>query len=360
MVPPPLAQARDICLNPAMLRSILWLLPLLALVGCGDLPEPFIGNPGATGRLLAQPPTPRLVVPPAGNALLPDAGSQAMAADLAQALQAQEVPAVSGDPGRTDWRLVATASQRGAAVVPEFTVLDPQGKDRGKTEGAAVPVATWAAANPATLQQSAADAAPKIAALLTGIETAREKADPNSLYNRRAKVLVADVTGAPGDGNTSLTNQMRTHLALLGPTVQTTPGGADFTVMGQVKAVPIAGNQQRIEIQWMIKNAKGQDLGKVVQLNEIPAGTLDHYWGDVAVVVATEASGGVNDVIKRQTQPDTAQQPAAAQQGASAQQPAPGQQPAAGEQPSAQNAAVRGQTGTPALEGQRSGVQPVR
>jgi hypothetical protein len=39
----------------------------------------------------------------------------------------------------------------------------------------------------------------------------------------------------------------------------------------------------------------------VVQLNEIPAGTLDHHWGDVAVVVASEASGGVNDVILRQS-----------------------------------------------------------
>jgi hypothetical protein len=331
-----------------MLRSILWLLPLLALVGCGDLPEPFLGNPGATGRILAQPPTPRLVVPPPGNALLPDAGSQAMAADLAKALQAQEVPAVSGDPGRTDWRLVATASQVGATVVPEFTVLDPQGKDRGKTEGPAVPTDVWAAATPATLQQSATDAAPKIAALLTGIETAREMADPNSLYNRRAKVMVADVTGAPGDGNTSLTNQMRTHLGLLGPVVQTTAAGADYTVQGQVKAVPIPGNQQRIEIQWMIKNAAGQDLGKVVQLNEIPAGTLDHYWGDVAVVVATEASGGVNDVLKRQTQPDTAQQPG------------PDKQPASGQQPGAQNAAVRGQAGTQAVEDLRSGVQPVR
>ena len=53
--------------------------------------------------------------------------------------------------------------------------------------------------------------------LLTNIETAREMADPNSLYNRRAKVMVADVTGAPGDGDDSLTQQMRTRLALLGP-----------------------------------------------------------------------------------------------------------------------------------------------
>jgi hypothetical protein len=325
-----------------MLRSILWLLPLLALVGCGDLPEPFLGNPGATARILARPPTPRLVVPPPGDALLADAASQALAGDLAQSLQAQEVPAVAGKSDTPEWRLVATAAQRGASVVPEFTVLDPQGKDRGKTEGEAVPVAAWASATPDTLRQSANEAAPKIAALLTSIETTREMADPNSLYNRRAKVMVADVTGAPGDGDDSLTRQMRARLALLGPTVQTTAAGADFTVRGQVKAVPIAGNQQRIEIQWLIKDAAGNDLGKVVQLNEIPAGTLDHYWGDVAVVVATEASGGVNDVIKRQTQPDTKQQPAP-------------QLPA-----SAQNAAVRGQAGTPALESQRSGVEPVR
>jgi hypothetical protein len=325
-----------------MLRSILWLLPLLALVGCGDLPEPFLGNPGATGRILAKPPTPRLLVPSPGNALLPDAASQILATDLAQALQAQEVPAVAGTATSAEWRLIATAAQRGSSVVPEFTVLDPQGKDRGKTEGAAVPVAAWASATPDTLRQSANEAAPKVAALLTNIETTQEMADPNSLFNRRAKVMVADVTGAPGDGDDSLTSQMRTRLALLGPVVQTTAAGADFTVRGQVKAVPIAGNKQRIEIQWLIKNAAGDDLGKVVQLNEIPAGTLDHYWGDVAVVVATEASGGVNDVIKRQTQPDTARQPAP-------------DQPA-----SAQSAAVRGQAGPPALEGQRSGVEPVR
>ncbi len=407
-----LAPGRDICLNPGMLRSILWLLPLLALVGCGDLPEPFLGNPGANGRILARPPTPRLGVPPAGNALLPDAGSQALATDLAHALQAKEVPAVADEPGRTEWRLVATAAQRGETVVPSFTVIDPTGKERGKTEGAAVPIADWAAAAPATLRQSAAEAAPKIAELLTSIETAREIADPNSLYNRRAKVMIADVTGAPGDGNETLTRQMRTHLALLGPTVQPTATGADYSVQGQVKAVPIPDRKQRIEVQWIIKNAAGQDLGRVVQLNEIPAGTLDHYWGDVAVVVATEASGGVNDVIKRQTQPDPGQKTAPGQQpgapiqqsGASDQQPgvltrqpgtpnqqsgAPIQQagaqnvqavmpnaqaavpnaqaigqaaqPAApATQPSAQNAALRGQVAAPALEGERSGGQPVR
>jgi hypothetical protein len=64
---------------------------------------------------------------------------------------------------------------------------------------------------------------------------------------------------------------------------------------------PEPGQKERVEIQWIIKTASGDERGRVVQLNEIPAGTLDHYWGDVAEVVASEASNGVNDVIKRQS-----------------------------------------------------------
>jgi hypothetical protein len=49
-----------------------------------------------------------------------------------------------------------------------------------------------------------------------------------------------------------------------------------------------------------VKTGSGDERGRVIQLNEIPAGTLDKYWGDVAVVVAAEASNGVNNVILRQ------------------------------------------------------------
>ena len=94
---------------------------------------------------------------------------------------------------------------------------------------------------------------------------------------------------------------MRARLAVLGPVVLTTPTGADFVVQGQVAVVPQPRRQERVEIQWIVKTAAGDERGRVVQLNEIPAGTLDHYWGDVAVVVAAEASSGVNDIIQRQS-----------------------------------------------------------
>jgi hypothetical protein len=314
------------------LALLLCLPPLLSLLAaCGDLPEPFLGNPGATARRLAQPLTPLLAVPPGTDTLLPDAANQELAKQIATALQATEVPAMVRAPEKTDWRLITRAERNGDSVTPLFSVQDPQGKEEGTAEGEKVPLQAWANPDQALLNQIAAEAAPRIGAVLTSIRVAHDKADPGSLYNRPAKVLVANVTGAPGDGDVTLTQQMRARLAVLGPVVLTTPTGADFVVQGDVKVVPVPKHQERVEIQWSVRTPSGDERGRVVQLNEIPAGTLDHYWGDVAVVVATEASNGVNDVILRQAGHDpnaarpTAQSPNTAQpagQGPKTAQPA--------------------------------------
>jgi hypothetical protein len=275
------------------------LTPILALAGCGDFPRPFMGNPGATARRLAVPPPPRLLVAAPGDALLTDAASRQFADDLATALQNAEVPAVTDSPRTDDWRLVVHAASRGATIVPVYTVVDPRGADQGKTEGPPVPVADWSAASADTLTKTANASAPNIATLLTHIEASLMQADPNSLIYRAAHVMVAAVTGAPGDGNFALTRAMRDKLSNLGPLVQDTPEGADFVLRGQVKMVPIPGNQERVEIQWLLFDAQQHDLGRIIQLNEIPAGSLNGFWGDVAVVVAQEASAGVETVIER-------------------------------------------------------------
>lgn len=272
----------------------------LTLSACGDLPEPFLGNPGATARRLAQPLSPLLAVPPGSDTLLPDAANQELAKQVALALQATEVPALVRTPDKTDWRLVTRADHQGDFVTPMFSIQNPDGKEEGVAVGERIPLGVWAHADQALLTQVAAEAGPRIGAVLTGIRVAHDKADPGSLYNRAAKVDVPDVTGAPGDGNATLTQQLRARLAVLGPVVLTTPAGADFVVQGEVKVVPIPKRQERVEIQWIVKTPSGDERGRVVQLNEIPAGTLSKYWGDVAVVVATEASNGINNVIMRQ------------------------------------------------------------
>ena len=276
-----------------------WLFCLLpaALAGCGDLPQPFLGNPGATALRLAQPPPSRLAIPLPTDALLPDAAAHSWANALANALLAQELPVTVAPPKRGDWRLQLSAAVQGDAVVPTYTVLNPQGQPEGASDGSPVPAQDWAAGDPATLQAAAAAEAPKVVALLNGIEARRQRSDPHSLLNRPPVLWFKGVKGAPGDGNVALARQMNTRLPNLGDVVQDTAKGADFSVEGQIKTAPGANKTTRIEIQWIVNDQQGRERGRVVQLNEVPVGSLDQYWGEVASVVATEAAGGVAEVV---------------------------------------------------------------
>jgi hypothetical protein len=284
-----------------MRRLLVLLAFLLPLAGCGDLPEPFLGNPGPTALKLRQPPEPRLAVPPPGMALLPDDAARSFAVALARSLRAREVPAYALAPAPTDWRLAVTAQTRGAVVVPRYTVLNPEGQSQGTVTGAPVPAAAWAAGQPATLDAVAGQAAPQLAQLLTGVEVALMRADPNSLYNRPARVVIGPVRGAPGNGDAALARAMRAALTAAGEQVQPKPAGADFVVRCEVRLTPAPGDKQRVEIRWIVDTAAGAEGGRVFQLNLVPAGSLDHDWTPVAPTIAQQAAEGVKEVILRQS-----------------------------------------------------------
>ncbi len=278
------------------------LLLVLALAGCGDLPHPFQDNPGATAIRLSQPPPARLAVPMPTASLLTDDAARSWSSAMADALVAKELPAVANRVRKGDWRLVLSAATQGDTVIPTYTVMDPKGVAQGNSQGPAVPARDWAAGQPQTFQVAAVAEAPQVIALLNGIEAQRQMSDPNSLLNRPPKLYFSGVTGAPGDGDTSLARQMKTNLPQMGDIVQDTATGADFTVAGQVRtAMEPGGQQQRIELQWIVTDAKGQERGRAVQLHDVQPGSLDSYWGDVAMAVAQEAAGGVHDIVVQAT-----------------------------------------------------------
>jgi hypothetical protein len=277
-------------------RFLFLLLPVL-LAGCGDLPRPFAGRPGADALRLATPPPARLTVPPPGAALLTQADSVAMARDLSDALVVNELPAFAQPAQPGDWSVRMTASLEGQSVVPRYTVFDAAGKSRGDITGEPVPAALWQAGDKAALKQQAATAAPRITDLMRAVDAAIKQSDPNSLYNRPARIFLAGVSGAPGDGNRSLTREMRRQLPETGDILVKTAKEADFLVHGVVRATPQAGNQQQIEIHWIVNAADGREAGDVAQGHDFPQGALDRFWGDVATAVAEEAAGGVHDVI---------------------------------------------------------------
>ncbi|MDT7951996.1 MAG: hypothetical protein RQ966_10885 [Acetobacteraceae bacterium] len=269
---------------------------LLLLAGCGALPQPFFGYPGRNGALLAEPPPARLAVPTPAQSLLTDFGSETWARLTAKALADMALPASFGPARPGEWQLRLSATLRGQNVIPEFEVLDATGAPQGTAEGAPVPAVAWSQADEPTLEAAAAQSAPSIDALLTRIQAARLQADPNSLQNRPARVYVAGVTGAPGDGDQSLEVQIKRKLANDAIVVQDTASGADYRLHCEVHTEPGSGGQLKVELQWIVDDSRGE-RGRVVQLNEVPGHTLDRFWGDVAAVAAEQAAGGIRDVL---------------------------------------------------------------
>ena len=282
-------------------KTVAGLAVLLLLSACGDLPHPFKGRPGANALRLAQPPPSRLAIPLPTDSLLPDDAAQLWSHALADGLLAQELPVTATEPGPGDWRLVLSAHTDGASVLPTYTVVDPKGATQGAVTGPPVTGSAWAAGAPATLKAAADAEVPKVLALLTSIEAHRQRSDPNSLLNRPARLLFTGVSGAPGDGNAALARLLTAKLPALGDIMADSAAQADYTVRGEVKTAPGVGKTVRVEIQWIVDDARGREAGRVVQLNEVPPGTLDHYWGEVAEVVATEAAGGVHEVVVQST-----------------------------------------------------------
>ncbi|WP_198365353.1 hypothetical protein [Roseomonas sp. KE0001] len=293
---------------------LLRLLPaVLLLAACVDM-RPYAGNPGGAAPRLVLPPAYRIAVPPPQQALLTDAGAQAFARELAEALQANEVPAAATDPNPLDWPLTVTAERQGQAVRPRYELRDADGVSLGTAEGQAVPLRLWGGEAAAQFKAVAVADAPAVAELLGRVEAARKASDPAALAGKGPmRIRLAGVKGAPGDGNTSLNARMRDFLIKLGYLPQDGAEGATYAVQGDVKAVDVPGGQQRIELQWIVSRRDGHELGRVVQLNEVPRGTLNGLWGDVAYVVAEQAAGGIREVLQNAVlPPEEAPKPAAA------------------------------------------------
>ncbi len=276
-------------------------LAACTLAGCGDLPRPFAGYPGRNALMLSQPPPPRLVVAAPDGAMLPAKDAGTWTHDMADALVAEELPAYVAPPGPFDWTLRLTATLHGDHVLPHYQILDAKGADHGALDGAPVPASAWAQAAPDVLKRSAGEAAPQVLALLRSADATIKQNDPNSLYNRPARVWFSGVTGAPGDGNAALARNMRRHIPDTGDLLVPAQASADFWLRGTVRVTDEPDGQQQVEIHWLVSDRRGQEAGDVAQGHDIQKGTLDNHWGEIAAVITEEAAGGVHDVITNYT-----------------------------------------------------------
>lgn len=212
-----------------------------------------------------------------------------------------------------------------------WDVTDPSGKrvNRIAGEEAVAPVAagdSWAAVSPQLIQAIADKTASSLAAWLptqaqssTPIASAQPPVVPVSAPAGPASAQVASavagstgsiaggaasallsvvpkVTGAPGDGNTSLAAAMRRELEEKGVQFPAQAQNA-YRVVGDVKIKPPKDGNQAISINWTISDPKGAYVAKITQNNDIPAGYLDKTWGQSAEDAAKAASVQIKEVI---------------------------------------------------------------
>ena len=105
--------------------------------------------------------------------------------------------------------------------------------------------------------------------------------------------MVPTVTGAPGDGSTSLTAAIQRELSGKGVALADKSADGAYRVEGTVTVGAGQGRQAADPDRMAGQDPQGKKLGTVSQRNEIPEGSLDGAWGKTAEQAAGAAAQGI-------------------------------------------------------------------
>jgi hypothetical protein len=114
--------------------------------------------------------------------------------------------------------------------------------------------------------------------------------------------IVAPVSGAPGDGQSSLTAALKKRLYAGGVKLAGGSGSNGrnvYTIKGNVSLTDATGGKQSIRIDWQVLDPSGKSLGTVSQQNMIPRGSLSGPWGAIADAAAGAAADGIIKLLPR-------------------------------------------------------------
>lgn len=120
------------------------------------------------------------------------------------------------------------------------------------------------------------------------------------------RARVPSVSGAPGDGSTSLRMALQRELTRHGVALSETPSPSTYTVDGKVAMGAASNGKQPITIDWSVSDPNGKKLGSVSQKNEVPQGSLDGAWGKTADAAASAAAQGILKLLPQTTRTSSA------------------------------------------------------
>ncbi len=268
------------------------------LAACQPLPRPFAPSLEATKVKLFD------LSDHSGIVVLAVAGvdeprSRNLAAEMAKALRAQNVPAATtGSNSRSrflqGWVTTRAGPDERVRIELVWDLFEANGdvigsqpvqRDVGRN--------LWESGDGKLFDELTAPAAKAIAALV------QAPAATGAAPVRGPPLHVGAVAGATGDGGIALRQAMARALGGAGFRLTDAPAPDGLVVTGQVALSPPRKGRQMVEIVWQVRRTDGADIGKLTQSNAVPAGSLEGIWGGTARAIADAAVGGVRDLLSR-------------------------------------------------------------
>jgi hypothetical protein len=280
-------------MRPRLFIVSLFILALFSLAACEpSLPQPF--QPESIPALTKPGVRAGLVVGPVDGAIDAKAFSEA----LADALVDEDFAATTTSLPPPSYHLTGRAVPAGSSVRLEWQVHDSGNHLVGGTAYAlpADQLPGWRLGDAAVYRALAKKAAIEIGNLL---------ADSVIGTSEEPFLQIPAVTGAPGDGNRTLQRSMAYVLDKRGIKVTENPKADEKPnlMLKGVMKIQAKGTVTHVELVWTLTKPDGKSLGTVAQVNDVPAGTLNGPWGDIAYAIADAAGGGIADLVAKTMPP---------------------------------------------------------
>jgi hypothetical protein len=306
-----------------------------SLTGCGGSSFSLFGSSNDA----VEEPQPKVASAPeahiarvAINAVVgpPDALGRQLHQEFASALERQRVGVTSAKEGSAEFNLrpyiLVTKEKHGTKVSYVLDVTEASGKRVNRFAGEEIVAAstshdTWAAITPAVAEAIASRATGAFVTWLPNAKGSRalvsdapvSGAKPatgrpakkgavvasaaaqttGSISKEALTAVVPAVSGAPGDGSTSLTAAIQRELQAKGVKLVERATPTSWRVEGAVLLGEARDGKQPIQIEWVVRDQNGTLKGKVSQKNDIDEGVLDGQWGPVADQAAGAAVKGI-------------------------------------------------------------------
>lgn len=113
----------------------------------------------------------------------------------------------------------------------------------------------------------------------------------------RSGLLVETVTGLSREDGKHLARAVMQALRTSDVLVTGDPRQASFRLVGHVDILPGDDGFDDVHIVWRVQTMDRRDLGKAVQENRVPSGSLKGRWADVSKRIATAAAVGIEHVF---------------------------------------------------------------